>query len=272
MELTTLQFIILGIIQGITEWLPISSSGMITLAMSNFYGITDFEFLLKSALILHLGTFFAALIYFRREVVNLVKSLFNYKNSNSETKRTLNFLIISTLVTAIFGFGILQIITSDLTLKITGKIITIFVGILLLITALTQLLVHSRKENTKKILDIKDGKDSFVVGFAQALSVLPGISRSGMTVSTLLLRKFDDTTALKLSFLMSLPVVLLGNIFLNMKDIISLGISSSVLLGILTAFVFGLATIHGLMKISKKINFGWFVLIFAIIILGSLLI
>jgi len=267
MVLTLAQFIVLGLIQGITEWLPISSSAMTSLVMANFYGINDVGTLLHESLFLHLGTFFAALIYFRKDVTELFVSIFHYKNSKKDTKKLLNFLIISTIITAVIGLIILKAITSDITSQITGKIITLIITLFLFVTAFIQLYV--KKTGVKKINDLQKN-DSVVLGFAQGLSVLPGVSRSGITVSTLLLKKFDDTSALKMSFLMSLPVVLLGNIFLNMGGIVSTGINYASIIGVLVSFVFGLLTIHGLVKISNKINFGWFVLTFAVLMLISL--
>ena len=214
MPLTILQQIILGIIQGITEWLPISSSGILALIMSNFFGITDLGFLLHTALLLHLGTFFAALIYFRREAWNLTKALFNYKNSDKETKLVLKFLIITTLITGIIGIFILKILTF-INLELTGKTISFVIGFLLLITGIFQIKVRQR--GLRKEINLKNN-DSLLLGIMQGLSSIPGLSRSGITISTLLLKKFDDTSALRLSFLMSLPVVLLGNIFLNVAD------------------------------------------------------
>jgi len=269
MTLTILQQLILGIIQGITEWLPVSSSGVITLVMTNFFNITDLRFLLQSALLLHLGTFFAALVYFRKEVWDLTKSLFDYNQSDRETKNILKFLIISTVISGLIGLLILfGLMSFENYLDITGKTITFFVGVLLLFTGIIQIKINSR--GLRKEIHLKN-KDSVLLGFAQGLASLPGISRSGITVSTLLLKKFDDTSALRLSFLMSLPIVLLGNIFLNLSDFTQVASSTSIY-GLLAAFVFGLATIHGLMKLSRRINFGWFVLGFAVLMLISVLV
>ena len=265
MELTILQQIVLGIIQGIAEWLPISSSGFTILVMSNLYKITDIDILFRSTLFLHLGTFLAALIYFRKDVIKLTKSIFKYKSSDEETKKVLKFLFISTLISGIIGLLILRLLYSfDSFLEITGKTITFAVGILLLFTGFIQLKV--KKSGLKKEGNLTT-KDGLILGAVQGLASLPGISRSGITVSSLLVRKFNDTNALKLSFLMSLPIVLLGNIFLNLSDFT---FSSTAIYGLLASFVFGLATIHGLIKVSKKINFGWFALFFAILMLGSL--
>lgn len=263
-----IQFI-LGAVQGITEWLPISSSGMITLINSNFFGITDIGQLLHMALFLHIGTFFAALIYFRKDVLQLTKSLFNYKSSDLETKKTLRFLIIATLISGLIGLALLKFLTSfESQSEITGKTITFFIAILLLFTGVIQIKISSR--GLKKETELKNS-DGILLGLAQGVSSLPGISRSGITVSTLMLKKFNDTTALRLSFLMSLPIVLIGNIFLNIPDFAQV-VTSASLVGLLASFIFGFATISALIKISRKINFGWFVLGFAILMLGSLVI
>lgn len=267
MEAIIIQQLILGIIQGITEWLPISSSAMTTLIMTNFFGVTDLGVLLHQALFLHLGTFFAALIYFRKDVAHLIQSLFHYRSSKTETKKVLKFLILTTLITGILGIIILKLLT-DINLELTGKTITFAVGLLLLVTGTLQL--SAKNKGLRKIINIENS-DSWLAGFTQGLAVLPGISRSGITVSTLLLKKFDDTTALRLSFLMSLPVVLLGNIFLNIPDLAAVFTYASIV-GLLASFLFGLLTIHALMKLSKKINFGWFVLIIAVLMMVSVLI
>ena len=264
--LTTIQYFILGIIQGISEWLPISSSAMISLVSSNFFQITDPSMLIKSALFLHIGTFLAALVYFRKDVADLTKTAFKYKYSDEKNKKTLQFIAITTLITGIIGFIILEIITNyESSLELTGKTITLFIGILLLFTGIIQIKITQRGLKTER--EIKNS-DSALLGVSQGLATLPGISRSGITTSILLLRKFDDTTALRLSFLMSLPVVLGANIILNIKEF---SLTSPAIYGLFSSFLLGLLTIHTLMKLSKKINFGWFVLIFAGLTLLSLL-
>jgi len=265
MPITALQYFILGIVQGVLEWLPISSSAFIILIMSNFFQITEAEILLRSALFLHLGTFFAALIYFRKDVWELVETAFRYKKTDDSELALFNFLLVSTIVTGLVGILLLIILSFFNSLELTGKTISFFVGFLLLITGIFQIKTSSRPRGLKHEKNLEN-KDSLILGAVQGLATLPGLSRSGITVSTLLLRKFDDTTALKLSFLMSLPVVLLGNIVLNYQEF---AFSNTALFGILSAFIFGLLTIHGLMKLSKKINFGWFVLIFAALMMVS---
>jgi undecaprenyl-diphosphatase len=264
MDLTITQQILVGIIQGITEWIPISSSGFLALIFANLFQITDLTVIIQSILWLHLGTFFAALIYFRKDVAHLFISLFQYKKSDKPTKKTINFLIISTIISGIIGFILLAVLGMyENQFEITGKTISLAVGILLLFTGLIQLRV--KKQGLRKLKDI-NWVDSTITGIGQGLSSLPGLSRSGITVSTLMLRKFDDTTALRLSFLMSLPIVFIGNIVLNAPDF---GATPLSIWGLVFSFIFGLLTIHILMKLSKKINFGWFVLIFALLMIAS---
>ncbi len=262
MEISILNQFILGMIQGIFEWLPISSSGFLALFANNFLGINNFGDLVQLALFFHLGTFFAALIYFRKETIQLFKTLFNYKKQKPENKKVFSFIFISFIISAVLGFIILKLIkTASTNLDLTGQIVNFIIAGLLLITAIIGFI--SKNYGLKKSIHLKNS-DGILLGIAQAFATLPGISRSGVTVSSLLLRKFKDTTALRLSFLMSLPIVFFGNIFINIKDF---SLTNFPIVGLLTAFVFGLLTISGLIKLSKKINFNWFVLIFAILMI-----
>ena len=116
---TLFEQFILGLIQGIFEWIPISSEGILILVQSNFFNNLNLDSMLKIAFLLHLGTFFAALIYFRKDVKELLislKSLKDYKHSTIETKKLLNFLIISTIVSGIIGFAIYKFVLNPLIL------------------------------------------------------------------------------------------------------------------------------------------------------------
>ncbi|MFH1326882.1 MAG: undecaprenyl-diphosphate phosphatase [archaeon] len=263
--LTILQQLLLGAIQGITEWIPISSSAALILVMSNLFAITDLHDLITTTLFFHLGTFFAALIYFKTEAGHLFKTIIKYKYSGEEDKKTLNFIVLSTIISGILGLIIVRTLFSfESSLELTGKSISFFVGFLLLFTGIIQIRIKNkglRKERNLKL------SDSVLLGVAQGIAVLPGISRSGITISALLLKKFDDTSALKLSFLMSLPIVLLGNIFLNFQDFT---FTTTAIYGLIASFILGILTIHLLMRASEKINFGWFVIIFALLMMLSI--
>ena len=260
------QGIILGIIQGITEWLPVSSEGIIVLANIHLFGETDLSESIQLALFLHLGTFFAALIYFRRKIWQLLKSLFHYADSTLEQQATLKFLLISSLMSGLIGFALLQtLIRLEDQLLTSGRVLTGLIGLLLLVTGGLQLSTGAGKQRSTQDASVMD---AIILGLVQGLAILPGLSRSGLTISALLLRKFDDTHALTLSFLLSLPVVLGANILLNANHFL---LTTSNLLGTLFAFGFGLATIHILLKVSKRMNFGYFVLLFGFLMVGSTL-
>ena len=252
------QQVVLGIIQGITEWIPVSSEGVLLLVTSNFFSEVDISLFLRQALFLHLGTFFAALVYFRKEVRSLIKGAINYNNSDPETKRTLKFLAIATVISGVVGLAILNFF--DLfriqEFPLTSASINFFIGFLLVITGVLQLRASSAGYRRGYHLN---NTDSVVLGVMQGISVFPGLSRSGLTISSFLFRNFDETTALRLSFIMSLPIILLGNLILNLSDLVFV---KSMFFGFLFSFIFGLFTIHLLMKFSEKVKFGHFVITF----------
>jgi undecaprenyl-diphosphatase len=256
--------ITLGIIQGISEWLPVSSEGLIVLARIHIFGETNIVESVEFALILHLGTFLAAAVYFRKDIAELFRAMPEFRRAAPDTKALLVFLFVATIVTGLVGGAIFYLFRDIASFpKVTGAAITGAIGVLLLVTGLLQL--------QKKDVGFKNSRDlnlldSVLLGFLQGLAVLPGLSRSGLTVSAFLLRKFSDTTALKTSFLMSLPVVFLGTIALNLG---SFAFSLPLLMGLIFSFLFGLATIHYLLWFAEKVNLGYFVLAFGVLVIGS---
>lgn len=264
-----LESIVLGAIQGIAEWLPVSSEGLIFLAKLNFFNNGEsISEIAKIALFLHLGTFFSALLYFRKDVLKLIKELFDYKNLEKENKTILNFFIVSALFSGVLGYSLLFIVD-----KIGEgvddfmKYIILLVGLLLLFTAWLQFKANGKKcIKQEKDLKINDG---FMLGLVQAFSALPGLSRSGLTVASLMIMKFKVEVAIRISFLMSLPIVLGGNIILNFNK---LAFSLNNCVGFLVSFIFGLLTIEILLRVSRNINFGWFVFAFGVLTIISVFI
>jgi len=260
--------IILGIIQGVAEWLPVSSEGLVILAKANLFDSAgNIEEAIHQALFLHFGTFLAALIYFRRDVKKLIGTVFSYRSQSQETQKLFSFLLIATMVSGTLGLLLIKTLSYIASqLESQGTIITLIIGFLLLGTAFLEL--KTKKSGYRTIRDLKM-VDGILLGIVQGFAVLPGFSRSGLTVSALLLCKLDKTYALKLSFLMSLPIVLVGNLAFNFN---ALALSAEVLVGLFFSFIFGLGTIHLFLKIAQKVNFGYFVLFFGILTILSVII
>lgn len=257
--------LMLGTIQGIAEWLPISSDGMIVLAKQYLFqseeGAAD---LLKFALLLHAGTLVAATVYFRKDVVAILKGLVWWKDADTETRSLIRFLFLSTLVTGAIGLFFLLLLEKMTIGETPGRILTALTGVALLVTAYFQWKAKRHGAGMREVRDLTI-RDALTLGIAQGFTVLPGLSRSGTTVSLLLLRGVADTTALRASFLMSIPVVLFANIALNYKYFLEL--TPETIAGIGAAMVWGFVTIKWLMDLAGKVNFTKFVVFFGILAL-----
>ena len=261
--------IVLGTIQGIAEWLPVSSTSLLILAMQNLFGHQDgFRAMTQHTMFLHLGTFLAAIIYFHKDAACLIQALFRYRSQPKEVQNLTRFLIVATFLSGSIGLILRQLITNWTgQFASTAKPISLIIGVFLLLTAWGQLKIKNLKgHKTLKDLSVKDG---IILGLVQGCAAIPGLSRSGLTVATLLLRNFDRGYALKISFLMSLPIVLGANILLNLR---AAAWTPLALVGVLTSFVVGLASIHILLRLAQKINFGYFVLVFGVLTILSALI
>lgn len=269
-----LEQLVLGIFQGIVEWLPFSSEGILLFIKTVIFNESEInlELFIREALYLHFGTFFAALIYFWKDVKELFRGALNYKSTDIITRKTINFLFISTLISGglfLFGYFLLELLKINLSLSteftLTSQILLFVLGGFLIITGVTQ--IKSSKRGIRQIYHLKP-KDGLFAGFMQSLAAFPGLSRSGLTVSSLLFRRVDETVALKLSFLMSLPVILI----LNLVSLFRGGgmeLAEGFVWGFLASFLFGYLTIGGLMKLSRRIKFGGFVIIVAILVILS---
>lgn len=260
-----LEYSILGIVQGVFEWLPVSSEGIIVLVRTHFFANTSLIDTIHLALFLHLGTVLAALVYFRKDIQRLLYSLFQFKTASLEDKKTISFIFISTLITGVIGILLsLFIKENEILIDSYTTLITLGIGVLLLITGVL-LSLEKYLISEREVSDITH-LDSILLGFVQAMAALPGLSRSGLTVSALLLRKFNKEDALRLSFLMSIPVVLGGNILLNISNPL---FSPESFVALVFSFGFGLLTIHGLLKIAERIHFGYFVLLFGVLTIAA---
>jgi len=226
--LTYFEAAVLGIIQGITEWLPISSKAMTSLVMIKFFGQPLSE-ALPFAIWMHIGTLLASVIYFREELKKIIKRLpvyfsetimsgrlnkkMDFKTKENEEDILISFLIITTFLTGIIGLPIMLFVVKKA--QISGEVATAAIGIFLILTGLLQRISADAKSMKK----LPDKRDAFIVGMGQGFAAIPGISRSGTTTGLFLLRKFDSENALKYSYLMSVPAVLGAEIVLQIMYI-----------------------------------------------------
>ena len=250
-----IQAIVIGILQGITEWLPVSSSGQLMLSLVELLSVTP-EAAFSLAIILHIGTLFAVIVKYRRELVEMIKKL-SWKDNLTR------FIIVSTIVTGVVGIPAYFILKS---IFLYGELTNAVIGGLLILTGIV--LYSSRKMVFGTVDLAKLGyKEMAVAGAAQGVSILPGVSRSGTTVAAMLLMGIKQDIALKLSFIMSIPAVV-GAVVLDFAGgNFAAGVFglTEIIMGIVFAFVFGYLTMDILLKISHKIRFDMFCIILGLI-------
>jgi undecaprenyl-diphosphatase len=248
--------LILGIIQGITEWLPISSEGMVSLFLTS-RGM-PLNAAIPLAIFLHTGTLLAAAIYFRSEIRDILSDLpDHFKRQDTGSKSVINFLIISTFFTGVVGLPVLLFSLNEL--DFNGKEAMAFIGVLLIVTGLLQKKGELTEIREKEITT----NDSIIVGILQGFAAMPGLSRSGLTTSGLLLRKYDAGKSLRLSFLMSIPAVFVAEIGLGIMEQITFDGNSIIMVA--TSFIVGYLTIGALINITKRVRFSKFCILLGVL-------
>lgn len=251
------QALILGILQGIAEFLPISSSGHLTVVQNLF----NLELPLIFDVCLHLATLLAVILVFRKRIWSLLKVLGRWitRKSKPEDKIELSMIVAilaGTFVTAIMGLIANNFLPEfPIQLVFVGFIVT---ALLLIFSNISNKNQHEEIHSTQlSKISIKQG---LFVGFAQGIGTLPGISRSGITISASLFAKIDRKTAGEFSFLLSIPAVL-GAFILEAKDLGSLTESVSILplvIGCISAFTSGIVSLTMLIKLINKGKLQWF--------------
>lgn len=243
-----LEYVLLGVLQGVTEWLPISSKSQVILTAVNFLGVTGLD-ALKLSLFLHVGTLLAAVAYFRTTVWNLVLEIPKLPHAS----KTFHFLFWATLSTGVLGIPLYLAFRGSFDLD-NARLLTGWVGVGLLATAA---LLHVKPRGTKT--ENQAGwTDAVFAGLLQAFSVLPGVSRSGTTTAALLWRGIRQEDALRLSFLMSILAVAAAEVvFSVIEDVPNVAlVPATVMIG--SAFVTGYLTIEALMRVARHVSFSWF--------------
>ncbi|MCR5444113.1 MAG: undecaprenyl-diphosphate phosphatase [Bacteroidales bacterium] len=257
--------LILGIIQGLTEYLPVSSSGHLAIG-ANLFGLSGEENLTFTVAV-HVATVLSTIVILWKEIVWLFTDLFKWK-WNEGTKYIVNILI-SMIPVAIVGF-----LFKDKVEAIFGSGLLV-VGICLMVTA--SLLAFSYWAKPRQREHISP-LHAFIIGIAQALAVLPGLSRSGSTIATGLLLGNKKERLAQFSFLMVIPPIL-GEALLDVKDMAEMGISQamagistlSLSVGFIAAFVCGCLACKWMINIVKKGKLIWFALYCAVVGLATII-
>ena len=254
-----LQALWLGLIQGLTEYLPVSSSGHLTIA-SHLFGIEGEENLAFTVAV-HVATVFSTLVVLWKEIAWIFRGLFRFQY-NDETRYVAN------IVVSMIPVGIVGVFFKDKVEEVFGSGLVI-VGAMLIVTALLLTFSYYVKPRAKENISIKD---AFIIGLAQAVAVLPGLSRSGSTIATGLLLGNNKARLAQFSFLMVIPPIL-GEALLDTVKMVKHGtaavmgdISLGVLaVGFIAAFVSGCVACKWMINIVKRGKLVYFSIYCAIV-------
>jgi undecaprenyl-diphosphatase len=233
-----IQYAILGAIQGITEWLPVSSKAQVMTAA----GMMGVQNPLDVAIFLHVGTLLAAIIYFRKDLAALFRM---------EHRYLLRFLFVSLVFTGLVGLPLYFLVvkpvfqSGDETL---GRPITALIGVLLVATGIVHYRLKSKDRPEKSVRD----RDSIFAGLLQGAAAMPGLSRSAMTMSALFFRGFEAKAAVRLSFMMSIFAVAAADVGLQVRG--GFEITAPMTAGVAASFAVGMLTIGLMLRITERVR------------------
>ena len=260
---TYLQAIIMGLVQGLAEFLPVSSSGH--LVLSKFILGAELGTSALFEILLHVGTLLAVFVFYWKDVLNLIKEglllikdsfLFVFKRKKFDLyleRKMVVFIIVASIPTAILGL-LMEAFLEDLFLSSV-----VAVGFALLVTGTMLMLIRKMPKSDKTLEEMK-GRDAFTIGLVQGIATIPGISRSGSTVTAGLFCGLDKEFAFRFSFLMSIPAIL-GAAVLKMIDVNIADLTANAgpyAVGMIVAAVVGYASIRWLKNLIQKDQFHYF--------------
>jgi len=257
--------LLLGLVQGISEWLPISSKTQVLVA-SNYLLHLDYQQAYTFGLFMEIGTTFAAIVYFRKELLILLKVL-RLQGTDIENKLFV-YVVTATIVTGIIAVP-LYLVADSIT-GVTIGIPMLVIGLILIGDAVFIYFSRKIKNQSKSLKDL-NYKDYIIIGAVQGLAALPGVSRSGITTSTMLLMDIEPSECFRLSFLIGIfaSIGAFGVTILFSQTNISAALGSISLLGlvvaIVTATIISLFLIDFLIKIASRTEIVYLTLSFGLI-------
>ncbi len=235
MALDLVQAIILAIIQGLTEWLPVSSSAHLAIAQI----LMKVEVPIIFDILLHIGTLIAVVVYFRKTIIEMIRSIVKFDRRDENFKMA-GFVVLASIPTAIIGFSFKGFFEASFSNPFS-------IGIALIMTG-TFFMVCEKRLGSAKIT----AKNAILIGIAQGIAVMPGISRSGSTIGTGLFLGVEREKATRFSFLLSIPAIL-GAAFFEGKDASFAGLDVGIVaVSIIVAGIVGYLSIEFMMKYVKR--------------------
>jgi len=243
--------ILLGVLQGILEWVPVSSEGAVALASTVVSGV-DPDDATRLALFLHAGTAVAAVAYYRADVAAFGRSARELtRRPFADDTADLSFLALATLSTGLTGLPAYLVLEAAVS-GLEGGFFLALVGGLLVLTGLLQRFAVALSLGARSS---PDWVDAVVVGALQGVAILPGVSRSGTTVSALLLRGHRGESSLRLSFLLSIPAALGANALVLLTDGVPAIDPLGALIALAVGAVVGYLTVDALVRLVRTVPF-----------------
>lgn len=244
--------VLAGIVQGIVEWLPVSSQGNLALFLTLVNVEPDVA--LQLALFLQVGTTLSAATYYREDIRTAAEALPGWRpdEAYAEDNALASYIVVACLMTGLVGIP-LYVFAVDLAGQLTGGVFIAAIGVLLILTGVLQLASESVSLGVRETPTLFD---SVLVGATQGIAILPGISRSGVTTSALLFRSYDPPAAFRLSFILSIPASL-GGATLTVLGAGGLpGISpTAAFVALAVSALVGYFTIDTLMRVVDRVPF-----------------
>ncbi|WP_254546088.1 undecaprenyl-diphosphate phosphatase [Halomarina pelagica] len=242
--------LVVGLLQGIFEWLPISSEGQITLYLTVVEGLPGVV-ATRFSLFLHLGTALSATAYYRREVATVVRSIPEWRPTSAvERTPEVTFLAVATLVSGVVGVAAYATVEGAVS-TLSGGAFVALVGVLLIATGVLQR-TAAGTVGGRETLTLAD---ALLVGAMQGLAVLPGVSRSGSTTGALLLRGHDGPESFRLSFLLSIPAAIGAGALVVADEGIPALAPETALVALAVSALVGYLTIDALMRVVERVAF-----------------
>jgi len=258
-----LLYAVLGTLQGVVEWFPLSSSGQLSLILQ-WAGATPAE-AVSAALWIHSGSLAAILLRFRGEFASMARSMPSVLSRRGSDAPLTRFMIVGTVFTGIIGIPVYMLLFGWFEDNPEGGAFTLVVGVLLVITGIALVLGSRVRPGIRGAKDLA-WVDGAAAGAAQGFAFLPGISRSGFTLASLLARRIEKADALRLSFLLDAPAIM-GAMVLTFDG--SVAFSLPMAAAVVTAFLVSYVCMGAFVALARRIDLSRFCILYGSLAAGA---